>query len=376
MLCAVLVLLPDFENYLELSLYMSALFSVTPVFHPVVHHVYVIAAAIAVFLAWFNMLLYLRSFESVGIYVVMFVEIQKTLLRVLVIFSVLIIAFGLAFYILMSQGNHPEFSSVPVALSRTFNMMLGEIDFLSVYVYPWLAEPQNGTFSTTMPTHTTNTGTGRRGARASPTVLGRRFLPFANTVFLLVIVFMVMMPILLMNLLVGLAVGDIETVRKNAALKRLAMQVDLHTALERKLPDAFLARVRRTQMVEYPNVTLAVASRGGPLSACHKVFHFVMELLTPSHDTVNTGTFDHLEAAVEDDEYRQQEDLAKLKQRLKEAATVLDSVHHLMRQVAAQLDLAGTEARDEDEGDALEPGGRNSPAATISARSTPAPPAD
>ncbi|XP_043230457.1 transient receptor potential cation channel subfamily A member 1-like, partial [Amphibalanus amphitrite] len=366
----------DFENYLELSLYMSALFSVTPVFHPVVHHVYVIAAAIAVFLAWFNMLLYLRSFESVGIYVVMFVEIQKTLLRVLVIFSVLIIAFGLAFYILMSQGNHPEFSSVPVALSRTFNMMLGEIDFLSVYVYPWLAEPQNGTFSTTMPTHTTNTGTGRRGARASPTVLGRRFLPFANTAFLLVIVFMVMMPILLMNLLVGLAVGDIETVRKNAALKRLAMQVDLHTALERKLPDAFLARVRRTQMVEYPNVTLAVASRGGPLSACHKVFHFVMELLTPSHDTVNTGTFDHLEAAVEDDEYRQQEDLAKLKQRLKEAATVLDSVHHLMRQVAAQLDLAGTEARDEDEGDALEPGGRNSPAATISARSTPAPPAD
>ena len=43
------------------------------------------------------------SFESVGIYVVMFVEIQKTLLRVLVIFSVLIMAFGLAFYILMSQ---------------------------------------------------------------------------------------------------------------------------------------------------------------------------------------------------------------------------------------------------------------------------------
>ena len=56
-------------------------------------------------------------------------------------------------------------------------------------------------------------------------VLGRRFLPFANAAFLLIIIFMVMMPILLMNLLVGLAVGDIETVRKNAALKRLAMQV-------------------------------------------------------------------------------------------------------------------------------------------------------
>ena len=46
------------------------------------------------------------SFESVGIYVVMFVEIQKTLLRVLIIFSVLIIAFGLSFYILLSNVSY------------------------------------------------------------------------------------------------------------------------------------------------------------------------------------------------------------------------------------------------------------------------------
>lgn len=37
--------------------------------------------------------------------------------------------------------------------------------------------------------------------------------------------FMILMPILLMNLLIGLAVGDIESVRRNAQLKRLAMQV-------------------------------------------------------------------------------------------------------------------------------------------------------
>lgn len=38
---------------------------------------------------------------------------------------------------------------------------------------------------------------------------------------------MVLMPILLMNLLIGLAVGDIESVRRNAQLKRLAMQVSI-----------------------------------------------------------------------------------------------------------------------------------------------------
>ena len=38
-----------------------------------------------------------------GIYVVMFLEILKTLVQVLVVFSILIIAFGLSFYILLSR---------------------------------------------------------------------------------------------------------------------------------------------------------------------------------------------------------------------------------------------------------------------------------
>ena len=32
-----------------------------------------------------------------------------------------------------------------MSLVRTFNMMLGEIDFLTVYVYPWLASRDNNT---------------------------------------------------------------------------------------------------------------------------------------------------------------------------------------------------------------------------------------
>jgi len=68
-------------------------------------------------------------------------------------------------------------------------------------------------------------------------------------------VFMILMPILLMNLLIGLAVGDIESVRRNAQLKRLAMQVVLHTELERKLPHVWLQRVDKMELIEYPNET-------------------------------------------------------------------------------------------------------------------------
>lgn len=74
--------------------------------------------------------------------------------------------------------------------------MLGEIDFLGTYVQP-------------------HYGKGKEKPE----------LKYPVPAFLILGLFMVFMPILLMNLLIGLAVGDIESVRRNAQLKRLAMQV-------------------------------------------------------------------------------------------------------------------------------------------------------
>lgn len=93
----------------------------------------------------------------------MFLEILQTLMKVLMVFSILIIAFGLAFFILMSKvmvvyeidsshksqstfipqtsqnqsANHLSFSSIPMSLLRTFSMMLGEMDFVGTYVQPF-----------------------------------------------------------------------------------------------------------------------------------------------------------------------------------------------------------------------------------------------
>jgi len=87
-----------------------------------------------------------------------------------------------------------------MSLLRTFAMMLGEIDLLGTYIQPLYAEDD-----------------GENGQA--------RTIPYPVPVFLMLGVFMVLMPILLMNLLIGLAVGDIESVRRDAQLKRLAMQV-------------------------------------------------------------------------------------------------------------------------------------------------------
>lgn len=104
-------------------------------------------------------------------------------------------------------------------------MMLGEIDFINTYVLPFYKSETEPCMS----------------------------LPFPIPAFLILGIFMVLMPILLMNLLIGLAVGDIESVRRNAQLKRLAMQVVHHTELERKLPQILLERIDKKELKEYPN---------------------------------------------------------------------------------------------------------------------------
>ena len=109
---------------------------------------------------------------------------------------------------------------------RVSTMMLGEIDFLNTFLQPMRQQDkdQDQTNWTRMA---------------------------AATWFLMV--FAILMPILLMNLLIGLAVGDIETVRRNASMKRLAMQVEHHTDLEMRLPQQILKYVRKTEVYEYPN---------------------------------------------------------------------------------------------------------------------------
>ena len=52
---------------------------------------------------------------------------------------------------------------------------------------------------------------------------------------------------------IGLAVGDIEGVQKNARLKRLAMQVEMVADMEKKLPMIILRCVDKKTVTNHPN---------------------------------------------------------------------------------------------------------------------------
>lgn len=90
------------------------------------------AASITVFLSWFELLLLLQRFDQVGIYVVMFLEILQTLIKVLMVFSILIIAFGYAFYILLSKVRFAMATHKYTTYLHTYISII-----ITVYVY-WM----------------------------------------------------------------------------------------------------------------------------------------------------------------------------------------------------------------------------------------------
>lgn len=62
-----------------------------------------IVCLISIFSCYANLVLFLRRFRLFGIYVTMFVEVTKTVLKVLLVFVIFIIGFSIVFFILFKE---------------------------------------------------------------------------------------------------------------------------------------------------------------------------------------------------------------------------------------------------------------------------------
>ena len=83
--------------------------------------------AVAVLLAWFALVLFMKKFPRFGIFVVMFTDILRTFSRFFLIFFLFIIGFALSFHMLL-QNHHP-FQHFGNSLLKTSVMMIGEFEY-------------------------------------------------------------------------------------------------------------------------------------------------------------------------------------------------------------------------------------------------------
>jgi len=176
------------------------------------------AGALAAFFAWLNLAVFLELFSITGLYITMFLQISKTVFQVLLLLAFFFIcAFALSLYILL--GSVDGFSNPQVAYYTMFISLLVANDYEGIVTLD-----MGGS------------------------------LQFGVLVFIFMVLLAMMVPIVLANLLIGLALGDIEEIKQEAIILTTENKVVVALALtEQHLPTKILKRLQKERLKQYPN---------------------------------------------------------------------------------------------------------------------------
>jgi transient receptor potential cation channel subfamily A protein 1 len=182
--------------------------------------VYWEAGAIAIFCSWFTVALYLKPFDLLGVYITMFLEVLNTLIKAALVCILFIVAFGFAFYIVV--GDAFPFKDLGDSFFLTYSYLLGEISY-ELYV--------------------------RRSS------LGALQHPILTYVF--VILSAAVLAVAVMNLLIGLAVGDIDTIKRNALINQRLNMIRTFDKMDVILPSFIIRKYNERFHTIYPNSSVS-----------------------------------------------------------------------------------------------------------------------
>ena len=174
------------------------------------------AGAVATFFSWFSLLLRIQLFEVFGLYITMFLTITRRVIQVLMICLLFMISFSVSLYILV--GNIDQYSNIGYSFFELFGHFLGELNFLF-----FIREDLNND------------------------------LEFNWVTFILVIVIALLLSIVIANMLVGLAVGDIEQIKSDAIVNKKLIEVSFFSLIDSITPAKLLSRLQVESYTRQPN---------------------------------------------------------------------------------------------------------------------------
>ncbi|XP_028413558.1 transient receptor potential cation channel subfamily A member 1-like [Dendronephthya gigantea] len=190
----------DKVNYLECILYISTFIFAVPNngMIAIKSSSQWKSCSVALFCAWLNLVMYLRRFASYGIIILMMRKISATLLKVMLLLIFFLVAFAAGFTVIMNDRDGYQRFGLSMITSAV--MSLGEFELKETFLKD--AFPDYKTFY---------------------------WLRLAH-----LIAFLVVMPIIIMNLLLALAIDDTSSIMQRAKLQKHIQTAKMIIDLERK----------------------------------------------------------------------------------------------------------------------------------------------
>lgn len=217
----------QWENWLQWLIIFCVFLCVVPQSSPDIrknvtswqHHV----AAIGIFLTWLELMILVGRFPIFGLYIQMFTTVAYNFSKFLSAYVCLLIGFGLSFGVLFS--NYKSFKNLIWGLLKTFIMMSGELEFEDIF-YDDSAH-----------------------------------IIYPVTAHIMFLAFVLLVTVILTNLMVGLAVSDIQGLQQSAGLDRLVRQAELVAHLESMLFSRLLRCFPERVLMFFHNHALLLKSQ-------------------------------------------------------------------------------------------------------------------
>ncbi|KAI6652086.1 Transient receptor potential cation channel [Oopsacas minuta] len=202
------------------------------------------AGAFAIFFGWLTFVFYIGQYGIFALYTRMLIAVFKTVFYMLPLVVLLICAFAFAFFILLSPVII-ELRDIERSLLFVFQMLIGDPKFEFVTDFAF-ADATEGK------------------------------LPSKGVSYFFLIFAGLLITIILTNLLIGLAVGDIANVREGAFLKRVKDRIIFFGNMDRSLPGWVKRDAKYLKIIEYPD-----KHRFGAVSV---IWKHILELFAPNSE--------------------------------------------------------------------------------------------